>query len=240
MSTWSKFLDYISTWSHWTGSTGVLHRLEQHVLLTLVAVVVAGVIALPLGLSLGHLGRGGTLAINVTNVGRAIPTFAVLTLLTLSPIGVGNRATVIALVLFALPPLVTNSYVGIREVDREIRDAARGMGMSGMQVFRRVELPLAMPLVMAGVRIATVQVVATATIAALVGAGGLGRLVTDGLSSQNQGELLTGAFVVALLALLVEAALALVQRLVDPTRTIRRNSGTRGVGFAAAAEETQS
>lgn len=240
MSTWSKFIDYLTTWSHWTAQTGVLHRLEQHVLLTLVAVLIAGVVALPLGLSLGHLGRGGTLAINVTNVGRAIPTFAVLTLLTLSPIGVGNRATVIALVLFALPPLVTNSYVGIREVDREVRDAARGMGMSGLQVFRRVELPLAMPLVMAGIRIATVQVVATATIAALVGAGGLGRLVTDGLSSQNQGELLTGALVVALLALVVEAALAFVQRLVDPTRTIRRNSGTRGRGFASAAEETQS
>jgi osmoprotectant transport system permease protein len=240
MSTWSQLVDYITAWSNWTGSTGVLHRLQEHVVLTVVAVVIAGVVALPLGLSLGHVGRGGTLAINITNVGRAVPTFAVLTLLTLSPIGVGNRATVIALVLFALPPLVTNSYVGIREVDREVRDAARGMGMSGMQVFRRVELPLAMPLVMAGIRIATVQVVATATIAALVGAGGLGRLVTDGLSSQNEGELLTGAVVVALLALLVEAGLALVQRVVDPTRAIRRNPGTRGAGLAAAVNETDS
>jgi osmoprotectant transport system permease protein len=240
MSTWSQLVDYITAWSNWTGSTGVLHRLQEHVVLTVVAVVIAGVVALPLGLSLGHVGRGGTLAINITNVGRAVPTFAVLTLLTLSPIGVGNRATVIALVLFALPPLVTNSYVGIREVDREVRDAARGMGMSGMQVFRRVELPLAMPLVMAGIRIATVQVVATATIAALVGAGGLGRLVTDGLSSQNEGELLTGAVVVALLALLVEAGLALVQRVVDPTRAIRRNAGTRGAGLAAAVNETDS
>jgi len=240
MSTWSQFVDYITSWSNWTGSTGVLHRLEQHIVLTVVAVVIAGVIALPLGLSLGHVGRGGTLAINITNVGRAVPTFAVLTLLTLSPIGVGNRATVIALVLFALPPLVTNSYVGIREVDGEVRDAAQGMGMSGMQVFRRVELPLAMPLVMAGVRIATVQVVATATIAALVGAGGLGRLVTDGLSSQNQGELLTGAVVVAVLALVVEAGLALLQRVVDPTRALRQNAGTRGVGFAEAVVETES
>lgn len=240
MSTWSQFVDYITTWSNWLGDTGVLHRLEQHVVLTVVAVLIAGVIALPLGLSLGHIGRGGTLAINVTNVGRAVPTFAVLTLLTLSPIGVGNEATVIALVLFALPPLVTNSYVGIREVDREVRDAARGMGMSGMEMFRRVELPLAMPLVMAGIRIATVQVVATATIAALVGAGGLGRLVTDGLSSHNQGELLTGAVVVALLALVVEAGLALVQRQVDPTRSLRHNAGTRGTGFAEAVDETDS
>ena len=238
MSSWSQLVDYITTWSNWTGDSGVLHRLEQHVVLTVVAVVIAGLIALPLGLSLGHLGRGGTLAINVTNVGRAVPTFAVLTLLTLSPIGVSNTATVIALVLFALPPMVTNSYVAIREVDREIRDAARGMGMSGIQVFRRVELPLGMPLVMAGIRIATVQVVATATIAALVGAGGLGRLVTDGLSSQNQGELLTGAVVVALLALVVEAALAMVQRRVDPARTLRGNPGTRGAGFVGTVEET--
>ena len=238
MSAWSQLVDYITTWSNWTGDTGVLHRLEQHVVLTLVAVVIASLIALPLGLSLGHIGRGGMLAINLTNVGRAVPTFAVLTLLTLSPIGVSNTATVIALVLFALPPMVTNSYVGIREVDREIRDAARGMGMSGSQVFRRVELPLAMPLVMAGIRIATVQVVATATIAALVGAGGLGRLVTDGLSSQNQGELLTGAVVVALLAVVVEAALAMVQRRVDPTRALRRNPATPGAGLAAAVEET--
>jgi osmoprotectant transport system permease protein len=220
MSTWSLFVHYISTWSNWTGESGVLHRLEQHVALTGVAVGIAGVVALPIGLSLGHIGRGGTLAINITNVGRAIPTFAVLTLLTLSPIGIGNTSTVIALLLFALPPMVTNSYVGVSEVDRDVRDAARGMGMSAWQVFRRVELPLAMPLVMAGIRIATVQVVATATIAALVGAGGLGRLVTDGLSSQNQGELLTGAVVVAALAVLAESVLALVQRRVDPMRRL--------------------
>jgi osmoprotectant transport system permease protein len=220
MSTWSQFVHYISTAANWSGEAGVLHRLEQHVALTAVAVVIAGLVALPIGLSLGHVGRGGTLAINVTNIGRAIPTFAVLTLLTLSPLGIGNTSTVIALVLFALPPLVTNSYVGVNEVDRDVRDAARGMGMSGGQVFRRVELPLAMPLVMAGVRLATVQVVATATIAALVGAGGLGRLVTDGLSSHNQGELLTGAVMVAVLAVTVEALLALLQRRVDPMRRL--------------------
>jgi osmoprotectant transport system permease protein len=226
MSAWTQFTHYISTASNWTGKTGILLRLEQHVLLTVVSVLIAAAIALPLGLTLGHIGRGGTLAINITNVGRAIPTFAVLTLLTLSPIGIGNVATTIALVLFALPPLVTNSYTGLREVDREARDAARGMGMSGWQLFRGVELPLAMPLVMAGIRIATVQVIATATIAALVGAGGLGRLVTDGLASNNQGELLTGAAVVAVLAVTAETLLALVQRRVDPTRRLRTATRT--------------
>src|SRR4051794_32071915 len=213
---------------NWTGPAGILHRLHEHIVLTGVSVAIAAAIALPLGLALGHIGRGGTLAINVTNVGRAVPTFAVLTLLTLSPVGIGNTSTVIALVLFALPPLVTNSYIGLREVDREIRDAARGMGMSGWQLFRRVELPLGMPLVMAGIRIATVQVVATATIAALVGAGGLGRLITDGLSAHNQGELLTGAVVVAVLAVVVESLLAVVQRFVDPQRRQRANASLRG------------
>jgi len=129
----------------------------------------------------------------------------------------------------ALPPLVTNSYIGLREVDPEARDAARGMGMSGWQLFRRVELPLGMPLVMAGIRIATVQVWATATIAALVGAGGLGRLITDGLSSHDEGQLLAGAVVVAALALIVELLLALVQRQVDPLRRLRAAAATRGV-----------
>jgi osmoprotectant transport system permease protein len=238
MSAWSQFVHYLMTGRNWTGQTGVLHRLDQHVLLTLVSVAIAAAIALPIGMTLGHIGRGGTLAINITNVGRAVPTFAVLTLLTLSPVGIGNVATSIALVLFALPPLVTNSYVGLREVDVEARDAARGMGMSGWQLFRSVELPLAMPLVMTGVRIATVQVVATATIAALVGAGGLGRLVTDGLSTQNQGELLTGALVVALLALVAEGLLAALQRRIDPARRIRAASG--GGGGALASEVTDS
>jgi osmoprotectant transport system permease protein len=228
VSAWTQFTHYISTASNWTGKTGLLFRLEQHVLLTVVSVLIAAAVALPLGLTLGHIGRGGTLAINITNVGRAIPTFAVLTLLTLSPIGIGNTATAIALVLFALPPLVTNSYIGLREVDAEVRDAARGMGMSGWQLFRRVELPLGMPLVMAGIRIATVQVWATATIAALVGAGGLGRLITDGLSSHDQGQLLAGAVLVALLAVVVESLLALVQRQVDPLRRLRAAAGTRG------------
>jgi osmoprotectant transport system permease protein len=221
MSDWSQLRHYITTGSNWTGHTGILFRLQQHVLLTLVAVTIAAAIALPLGLTLGHIGRGGTLAINITNVGRAVPTFAVLTLLTLSPIGIGYTATGIALVLFALPPLVTNSYIGLREVDPEARDAARGMGMSGWQLFCRVELPLSVPLVMAGIRIAAVQVVATATIAALVGGGGLGRLVTDGLSTNNQGELLTGAIVVAVLALVIEGVLAAIQRRVDPMRRLR-------------------
>src|SRR3954454_17811121 len=236
MSAWSRFVDYVTTAGNWSGSAGILHRLHEHIVLTGVSVAIAAAIALPLGLAVGHFGRGGTLAINVTNAGRAVPTFAVLTLLTLSPVGIGNTSTVIALVLFALPPLVTNSYIGLHEVDREVRDAARGMGMSGWQLFRRVELPLGMPLVMAGVRIATVQVVATATIAALVGAGGLGRLITDGLSSHDQGQLLAGAVLVAAFAIVVEGLLALLQRQVDPLRRQRVSAAMRGVDVFLRAE----
>ena len=236
MSSWSKLVDYLTTASNWTGDAGILHRLEQHFELTAISIGIAAVLALPLGLALGHIGRGGTLAINITNIGRAVPTFAVLTLLTLSPVGIGDRSTVIALVLFALPPLVTNSYIGLREVDPEVRDAARGMGMSGWQVFRRVELPLGMPLIMAGVRIATVQVWATATIAALVGTGGLGRLITDGLSGHDQGELLAGAVLVAVFAIVVEGLLALVQRQVDPLRKLRVAAATRGDDVFLRAE----
>jgi osmoprotectant transport system permease protein len=153
-------------------------------------------------------------------------------LLILSPIGVSTTATEIALVAFALPPIVTNAYVGVSEVDAELLDVARGMGMSGWQRFRRVELPLAVPLVMAGVRIAAVQVVATATIAALVGSGGLGRLVEDGLRQDDRGQLLTGAVLVALLALVVELSLAMVQRRLDPLRRAR----TRGSAAASVTE----
>ena len=125
---------------------------------------------------LGARGRGGGLLVALANASRAVPTFAVLVLLVATPVGFGDRATVVALVLFAVPPLLTNAYVGVRDVDPEVREAARGMGMTRGQLLRRVELPLALPLVAAGVRTAAVQVVATATLAAYVGGGGLGRL----------------------------------------------------------------
>lgn len=208
--------------TNWQGPEGVPTRLVEHVVLTVVSVGIACLFALPVALWLGHLGRGGTLAINISNIGRAVPVFAVLVLLAVGPLGIGQAATITALVLFAVPPLVTNAYVGMRDVDRDVVEAARGMGMSGRQLLFEVELPLAMPLVMAGVRLAAVQVVATATLAAVVGGGGLGRIITAGLGRQDQAQLVSGALLVALLALIVEFSLGRLQHAVDPLARARR------------------
>jgi len=207
---------------NWRGPDGVATRLIEHVQLTVVSVVIACVIAIPIALWLGHIGKGGTLAISVSNIGRAVPTFAVLVLLFLTPLGLSVWSTIIALVLFAIPPILTNTYVGMREVDRDVVDAARGMGMGGSQLMRKVELPLAVPLLMNGVRLAAVQVVATATIAALVAGGGLGRIITNGFGRQDLPQIVAGAILVAALALVVEALMEWLQRRLDPMRRARR------------------
>lgn len=220
---------WLSTASHWEGGNGVWFRLGEHLYLTGVCLGIACLIALPVALWLGHIGRGGALAVNLSNVGRAVPTFAVLVLLTLSPLGTeGDWPTVIALVLFAVPPLLTNAYVGMREADRDVVEAARGMGMSGGQLLFRVELPLAFGMVMTGVRSAAVQVVATATLAALPGGGGLGRLITAGFNTYDTAQVVAGAVLVAVLALLVEGVLVAAERLLDPMR--RRRTGVAGAG----------
>ncbi|WP_394431871.1 ABC transporter permease [Streptomyces sp. SGAir0957] len=211
--------DWLSTGANWQGEKGVWHRLAEHLYFSGVALAVACLIALPLALWLGHIGKGGALAINVSNVGRAVPTLAVLVLLTLTPLGRhGDAPTLIALVLFAVPPLLTNAYVGMREVDRSVVEAARGMGMSGRQVFARVELPLAYPLVMTGLRSAAVQVIATATLAAMAGEGGLGRIITAGFNLQDTPQVVAGAVLVAALALLVEGVFVALGRVLDPMR----------------------
>lgn len=219
MNAISGAYDWLTTSANWQGERGVWHRLAEHLYFSGVTLAVACLLALPAALWLGHLGRGGALAINISNVGRAVPTLAVLVLLTLTPLGEhGDLPTLIALVLFAVPPLLTNAYIGMREVDRSVVEAARGMGMSGGQVFLRVELPLAYPLVMTGLRSAAVQVVATATLAAMAGEGGLGRIITAGFNLQNTPQVVAGAFLVAVLALLVETVLVVVGRALDPMR----------------------
>ncbi|GGX28598.1 ABC transporter permease [Streptomyces chryseus] len=217
---------WLATGANWQGESGVWNRLAEHLYFSGVCLLLSCLIALPVALWLGHLGRGGALAVNLSNVGRAIPTLAVLVLLTLTPLGrQGDLPTIIALVLFAVPPLLTNAYIGMREVDRAVVEAARGMGMSGWQVFARVELPLAYPLVMTGLRSASVQVVATATLAAMAGEGGLGRIITAGFNTYNTPQVVAGALLVAVLALLVEGALVAADRLLDPMRG--RDSGRR-------------
>lgn len=227
--TWRYLLDG----DNWSGGGGFLARLVEQLLVSFTALGLAMAIGLPLALWLGHLGRGGFLAINISNVGRAVPTFALLALLVtldwpgsgyFGPYGRAGLATLIALGLFALPPLITNAYVAVREVPLEIRQAADGMGMSGAQKFWRVELPLSMPLVMSGVRLALVQVWATSTIAALVAGPGVGRIITEGFASNRYSQGMAGAVVVAAVALVLELLAAGAQRLADPVPRDRAGS----------------
>ncbi|MFI9629997.1 ABC transporter permease [Streptomyces sp. NPDC052042] len=210
---------WLTTGANWTGESGAAHRLVEHLCVSGLALAVACAIALPVALYLGHIGKGGALAVNISNVGRAIPVFAVLALFMVSPLrNAGYVPTVIALVLFAVPPLLTNAYVGMAEVDRSVTEAARGMGMSGGQLFVRVELPLAYPMIMTGLRSAAVQVVATATIAAMVGQGGLGRIITAGFLTYDTAQVVAGAVLVAALALLVEVVVVVLGRALSPLR----------------------
>jgi osmoprotectant transport system permease protein len=218
MNTFIDGIQWLLDPQNWQGPDGITVRLLEQLWLTVSSVVIACVIAIPIGLWLGHTGKGGTLAINITNVGRAIPVFAVLSILILTPLRFSIWSTIIALVLFAIPPVLTNTYVGMREVDRDVVDAATGMGMSGLQLLRKVEVPLAMPLLMNGVRLAAVQVVATATIAALVAGPGLGRIITSGFRRQDLPQVIGGAILVALLALAVEGLMEVLQRRIDPLR----------------------
>jgi osmoprotectant transport system permease protein len=236
-------VDWFSDSANWEGQRGIVHQLFEHVRMSGVATVAACLLALPPAVWLGHRRRFGTAAINVSNIGRALPSFAILVLGTQAfglleyPI-IGSFTTFLALVALAVPPLVTNGYVAVAEVPDDLRDAARGMGMSEVEVLRRVELPVAAPLLMAGVRTAAVQVVATATIAAFVGAGGLGRFIIDGRAINDQAEVFAGALLVALLSLLTEGGLALVQSAVTP-RGLREAdvpTGAEAVAIAATAE----
>ncbi len=217
-------LDWLQDPAHWQGSDGVLNRLLEHTLLTLVAMLVAMALGLPLAVWLGHRRRFGTLAVNVSNIGRAIPIVALLSLLALGfvgsadfgPFGRAGLATLITLALFALPPIITNTYVAVSGVDDDLVEAARGMGMSEAQVLRGVELPVAMPLIVSGVRLAVVQVWATATVAALVAGPGLGRIITHGYDSNRPAEVIAGSLIVAVVALVLEGVMAFLQRALDP------------------------
>ncbi len=204
---------------NWTNPNGVFVLLREHLWISLWAVLLACLVAWPLGLWLGHAGRGGAVIALVSNVTRAVPVIALLTILPLTAVGFGDPAVIIALSVFAIPPLLANAYTGLREVDPEIREAAKGMGMSGWQQLFKVELPLAVPYLATGFRTAAVQVVATATLAAFINAGGLGEILSDGFGKTiagGGGEILAGGILVAALALSVEGVLAIAQRLVTP------------------------
>jgi osmoprotectant transport system permease protein len=209
----SDLIAWLTDPVQWSGPSGIPARTVQHLWYSLLATAIAAAIALPIGVGVGHAGRGGLLAINLSNLGRAIPSLGII-ILVFTLVGFGVVPVLVALTALAIPPIVTNSYVGVRSVDPDVREAAQGMGMTGWQVLWHVELPVAMPLIMAGIRTSTVQVVATATLAAYVGLGGLGRYLIDGLSQQVLAQVLGGAVLVALLSLATELVLGRVQTLV--------------------------
>jgi osmoprotectant transport system permease protein len=216
---------------HWTGSDGIPNRLAEHLVLSGVTLAAAVLIALPIGVWAGHTGRAGFLAINVANLGRALPSLALLALMlpvALSfKLGLGFWPTFFALVPLGIPPILTNSYTAVRGVDPDIVEAARGMGLRERQVLRNVELPIGAPLILAGVRNAAVAIVATATLGALVAGGGLGRYIVDGLARQEYPRLFVGALLVALLSIAVEVTFGGVERLAV-------SSGLREAGTESA------
>jgi osmoprotectant transport system permease protein len=212
-------------WS-WATSGSIPHLLLQHIEYTLLTLAISAAIALPIGLLIGHTNRGAFLAINIGNAGRSLPTFGLLTLMV-TLVGIGTLPVLIALVVLAVPPILAGTYAGIRNVDRAAVDAAIGMGMRPLQVLLRVEVPMALPLIMSGLRSALLQVCATATVAAYVGLGGLGRLLIDGLSVNQYDQVFAGALLVAVLAIALDLVGAGAERLaVSPGVRLRGSSRT--------------
>ena len=220
---------------NWSGPTGVPARLAEHLGMSALGVLLAALVALPVGVWLGHRRRGGGLAVVVANASRALPTLALLLIFASTAIGFGNRATVLAAAVFAVPPILTNAYTGVLGVDPDVRDAARGMGLTPTRSLLQMELPLALPLVAAGLRTAAVQVIATVPLAALVGGGGLGPIIVSGFANRRFGQVLAGAVLVAAVCLVAEGLLALAQRAVTPValrtprtgRALRRREAVR-------------
>jgi osmoprotectant transport system permease protein len=205
-------LTYLLDGAHWGLDSGSIPQLVlSHLYYVALGLLIGTAIALPVGLYIGHTGRGSFIAINAGNAGRSLPTLGLL-MLMVTLLGLGLLPVLIALTVLVIPPVLTSAYAGMRTLDRRVVDAAKGMGMRPWQVLTRVELPMALPVLIGGFRSAALQVVATATVAAAVGLGGLGRLLIDGLAVNDYSRVLAGAIVVAVLAVLLDLFLALVQR----------------------------
>ena len=216
--------------ANWSGTRGIPNRLLEHLVISGLAILVATIIGLPLGLYIGHTGRGANLAINLANIGRAVPSYAILVMvlpltLALAPVlgyspslGLNFLPILVSMTLLAIPPILVNAYAGLRSVDRELIEAARGMGMRERQILRGIELPVASSVIIGGFRTATLSVIATATIGAILAGGGLGRFIFDGLNQGLAGRasIYAGAILVTLLAVAVDLILALIQRRLTP------------------------
>lgn len=231
MSVLEELVTWLTDPVNWSGFSGVPVRLLEHLTISAISLLASTVVALPVGLYIGHTRRGEVLAVSVANLGRAIPSFAILALafpvsLQLG-LGLSDWPAIAALFLLGIPPILTNTYVGVRNVDRDTVEAARGMGMSERELLRSIEVPLAGPLIVAGLRISAVQIVATATLGALVAGGGLGRFIIDGFKQGNDGMTLAGALLVALLAIFTEIGFGLLERATAPRHSRRGLFSTR-------------
>lgn len=215
-------VDWLADPAHWTGPSGVPARLVEHLTYSAITLLVAGVVGVAAGLWVGHTGRGTVAVAGLANALRALPTLGLLILavILLAPRLAGQAAFVapalLVLVVLAVPPVLTSTYAGIAGVDPATRDAAAGMGMTLRQVLWRVEVPCAMPLIFSGLRSAALQIVSTATVAAYVSLGGLGRFLLDGQAVRDYPQMLAGALLVAVLALGLDLVLAVVQRIAVP------------------------
>jgi osmoprotectant transport system permease protein len=248
-----EVIDFFTNPANWSGQLGIPNRLFEHLVISGLAIFVATLIGLPLGLYIGHTGRGANLAINLANIGRAVPSYAILVMvlpvtLALAPVlgyspslGLNFLPILISMTLLAIPPILVNAYAGLQSVDRELIEAARGMGLRERQILRGIELPLASPVIIGGFRTATLSVIATATIGAILSGGGLGRFIFDGLTQGQSGRasIYAGAILVTVLAVSVDLALALVQRRLTPV-SLRKPRGTPKRGWTQTAEVPRS
>lgn len=210
-------LSYFSDGANWTGAGGIFARLGEHLWYSLLSVLAAVIIAFPVGVFIGHTGIGRVFLVSASNVLRALPSLGIMTLLVLL-MGLGLLPPLVALVLIAIPPILAGVYAGVANVDPEVVDAARAIGMKDSRIIAQVELPLALPLILGGLRGAILQVIATATIAAYVNLGGLGRYIFDGLALYDYGQVLVGAVLVTALALVLDGLMALLVAAFSPAR----------------------
>lgn len=202
-----QLLEWFNDPGNWRGATGIPHRVVEHLGLWAQSMAIAGAIAVPGGLLLGRSKRSGVFTINVANIGRAIPSFAVIVLGVIW-FGLGNTPVIVALVLLAVPPIFTFTFTGVRQVDAATVDAARGMGMTEARILRSVQIPLALPLILNGIRLSSAAVLSTVPLAAVVGSGGLGRYVIDGFAAQDYAQVGGGVTLVVLLVLVNESVFA--------------------------------
>jgi osmoprotectant transport system permease protein len=238
-----QLLAFFGDAANWQNETGIPNRLLEHILISLLAVLTASLVALPLGFYIGHTGRLQVLGINIANIGRAVPSYAVMVMLLpvmlgLAPVlgydprlGLRFLPIFLAMVLLAIPPILVAAYAGLQAVDRDLTESSRGMGLTETQILTRVELPLALPVLVGGFRVALLQVIATATIGAFLAGGGLGRYIIDGIARRDDGMLYGGVVLVAVLAIGTDVTLSWLQRRLTP-------AGVRMATGSAASSST--